>query len=319
MSKTGSFVFSLDFELYWGVHHNRPFDTYKDNLLVAARNLPLVAKLFAEHDASLTCATVGMLYTQNWNELKNAQPAVKPTYHNSALSPYGKMPDMQATLPPQVLFAPQILAELRQGGHEIATHTYSHFFCLEPGANLEAFEDDLKKAREVAAAQGDNIVSIVFPRNQFATPHLEICKRQGICVYRGNPSSGLFDKKSNSLSDLAKRIIRLADSYLNLTGHNCYELVKDHSGMLNVKASFFLRSPRSMKLPLLQYLHMHRLKKAMSYAAEKGLVFHLWCHPHNIAAATDIDQLKEILAHYRVLKHTYGFESKTMSECLEYT
>jgi hypothetical protein len=53
-------------------------------------------------------------------------------------------------------------------GQEIGTHTFSHYYCLEPGQQPEQFEDDLKAAIAVSKAKGIDTKSIVFPRNQYS-------------------------------------------------------------------------------------------------------------------------------------------------------
>lgn len=54
----------------------------------------------------------------------------------------------------------------------------------------------------------------------------------------------------------------------------------------------------------------------MTYAAKRGLLYHLWWHPHNFGR--DIEEnfntLRNILAHYKKLNVKYNFESKTMKE-----
>ena len=52
---------------------------------------------------------------------------------------------------------------------EIATHTFSHYYCQEPGETREAFAADIASAMAIARRYGFDIRSIVFPRNQFRT------------------------------------------------------------------------------------------------------------------------------------------------------
>ena len=52
-------------------------------------------------------------------------------------------------------------------GQEIATHTFSHYYCLEEGQDIQSFESDLKKALEIAKNNGCLIKSIVFPAINF--------------------------------------------------------------------------------------------------------------------------------------------------------
>ena len=59
-STAGIFTISLDFELHWGVHDQRPLAAYARNLLGAREAIPRMLELF---DAiALTWATVGLLF-----------------------------------------------------------------------------------------------------------------------------------------------------------------------------------------------------------------------------------------------------------------
>ena len=54
----------------------------------------------------------------------------------------------------------------------------------------------------------------------------------------------------------------------------------------------------------------------LTYAAKKGLVYHLWWHPHNFGDHTEdnLAFLKMILDRYPMLKKAYGMESLNMFE-----
>jgi hypothetical protein len=88
--------------------------------------------------------------------------------------------------------------------------------------------------------------------------------------------------------------------------------------MLNVPSSRFLR-PWSKKLRFLESLKVRRITRAMTHAAERGEVFHLWWHPHNFGVdqAQNFTNLKKIIDHYLALKHKYGMESVSMGELYE--
>ena len=60
---------------------------------------------------------------------------------------------------------------------------------------------------------------------------------------------------------------------------------------------------------------MRRIKNAMTQAATKNMVFHLWWHPHNfgINQKENLLFLNEILKHYSVLKNKHSFQSITMN------
>lgn len=314
MINNGAFVFSFDFELFWGVHHNKSLMSYKDNLDGALKFLPNISKEFLDHEAYFTCATVGMIYNNDWEEWEENIPVLIPTHNKSELSPFTKINFFKENVDKKYFFAKNILETIRKDGQEIATHTYSHYFCLEKDDLIENFECDIKKALFVADKATDRIASIVFPRNQFRNEHLLICKELGIRVYRGNPDSGLFDKSSNRASATFKKIIRYLDSFINISGSNTFVPQVESCGLTNVQSSFFLRFPSSLNSTLLNKLHLLRIKKAMSYAAKHNKVIHIWCHPHNIKSQQDLESIKVLLKHYSSLSKMYDFRSMKMCD-----
>ena len=83
----------------------------------------------------------------------------------------------------------------------------------------------------------------------------------------------------------------------------------------NISSSRFLR-PYSQWLARLEPLRLTRILSDMSYAAQNGLVYHLWWHPHNfgIYQEENLKFLQAILDHFTKLKDTYGMESLNMNE-----
>jgi hypothetical protein len=66
----------------------------------------------------------------------------------------------------------------------------------------------------------------------------------------------------------------------------------------------------------LEPLRMFRIKRAMTHAAKRGEVFHLWWHPHNfgIHQEENFKNLTKILEHYKKLQEKYGMQSASMKE-----
>ena len=54
----------------------------------------------------------------------------------------------------------------------------------------------------------------------------------------------------------------------------------------------------------------------MNFAAKKGLVYHLWWHPHNfgINQSENFAFLEKLLRHYKKLNNEIDFESKNMQQ-----
>ena len=88
-------------------------------------------------------------------------------------------------------------------GQEIGTHTFSHYYCLEPGETEDGqseatFRADLLAARRAAERLGITPRSLVFPRNQYRADYLEACRAAGLEVVRGNHPAWWFRAESRS-------------------------------------------------------------------------------------------------------------------------
>jgi hypothetical protein len=199
----------------------------------------------------------------------------------------------------------------------MATHTYSHYYTLEEGTDSDSFQADIDQAKILAEKKGIALRSIVFPRNQYNADFLEVCRRSGIEIYRGTEKSWLYATRSRTDEKLLRRALRLADSYLNLSGYHTFDpgSCREENGMWNIPSSRFLR-PFDPKLQILDALKLRRIQSAMQHAAKKGEVYHIWWHPHNFGAYIDqnFSFLEQILQYYQTLKNNYSFQSLNLAE-----
>ena len=103
------------------------------NILGARRAIPHMLALFEEFDVAATWATVGCLFATSRQELDTFFPAVLPAYTNPRLTPIGSPVGTNEEDDP-LHFAPSLIAAIqRTPRQEIATHTFSHYYCLAPG------------------------------------------------------------------------------------------------------------------------------------------------------------------------------------------
>ncbi len=317
-SRAGAFVCSLDLELYWGVRDRYPPDggAYRANLLGERRAVPAILEVFRRHDISATWATVGLLFARTRDEMRAYWPEVRPRYARAQLSPYGDAVGRDERDDP-LRFAPSLLEEIRRTpGQEIATHTFSHYYCLEPGQTREAFAQDLDSAVRIAASRGVRLRSIVFPCNQVNPDYADLLLAAGIATMRGNERSWLYrpDRRDRSGGAL-RRAGRLLDSYVGLSGSNAarWEDLADPAGLCNVPSSQFLRPWR----PELRHLERQRLRRiagAIRSAAREGRVYHLWWHPHNFGRhlAENLRFLEDVLETVAECRERFGMRSLSM-------
>ncbi len=317
---TGIFTLSLDFELYWGIRDKRRLDSYRQHLLGGREAIPRILKLFDAYNVHATWATVGFLFFSDREQLMKGLPDTLPAYSNATLSPYDYIAGIGNSEPDDPCrYATDLITQIAAyEGQEIGTHTFSHYYCLEHGQSIDTFLADLHAAQKVAASQGLELRSLVFPRNQWRADYLSACADAGIKAFRGNPDSWIYRAANKAGESRIQRLARLADSYINLSGHNTCALPTSDGGLVNVPASLFLR-PVSSRLAVLERLRLRRIKHAMTYAATHDQLFHLWWHPHNFGVNTDANLafLEAILQHFAALRERHGMAALNMGEVAE--
>lgn len=318
--KIGALVISLDFEIHWGVRDYKSADgDYRPHLLGERQSVPAMLTLFREFEVAATWATVGFLFARSKADLEKYKPAVLPVYNDKLLFPYDETVGEDET-DDLLHYAPSLIRQIQQTPRqEIGTHTYSHYYCLEPGQTAESFAADLQSAIAVAETYSLRPTSIIFPRNQHNPKYEQILKQNQIFCFRGNQQSWMYYVSENNRKKPHYRAARLADAYINLSGHNTVKWENVWKNELaNVPASFFLR-PYSKKLEMLENLRLKRLTEGVKYAAKNKEIFHLWWHPHNFGVNLDenISFLRKILEVYRKCSEEYGMQSLTMTETAE--
>jgi peptidoglycan/xylan/chitin deacetylase (PgdA/CDA1 family) len=316
--EAGILVVSIDFELYWGVRDLYTKAEYGAKWLREREWIPHILELFRASGVHATWATVGLLFFADRRELLAGLPALQPSYDDPGLSPYGEINsgsvgDGEEEDPSS--FAPTLIEQIRQTpGQAIGSHTFSHFYCMEKGQSVDEFYSDLQAAVAAAELRGIPLQSLVLPRNQLRRQYMRRLPELGFKTYRGNPRHSLY-RGGYSVSDhFLRRALRLADSYLNLTGHHTYPVDSISSRLpIDLPASFFFRTPPE-PLRRLEPLRLKRIKDGMTQAARQGQVYHLWLHPYNAAEAEAFRSLEEVVRHYRYLAERYGMISLNMEE-----
>ncbi len=313
------FTISLDFELLWGVKDHRTIASYGKAILGGREAISNMLELFKEEQIHVTWATVGMLMPKDKEELLKHLPHLKPEYANSRLSNYKGLEQVGADEKHDPYhFGNTILDRIIQTPYqEIASHTFSHYYCLEEGQSLEDFHADTDAFVRLCESLNIKPASVVFPRNQYNPSYIAVLKGKGFSSFRGNESHPLYTARSRKEESKLRRLLRLIDGYYNISGHHTYRLeeLQKEKELLNIPSSRFLR-PYRTALSFLEKRKVKRIKDSMTYAAKHGEIFHLWWHPHNFGTYPDhmMNQLREIIAHYKLLQQKFGMSSMTMKE-----
>jgi peptidoglycan/xylan/chitin deacetylase (PgdA/CDA1 family) len=312
----GALVISLDFELHWGVRDKRSVDgPYRENLLGAREAIPRMLDLFEEFGVAATWATVGFLFAKNRREREEFSPSVRPVYKNPKLDAYAETTGDNEDDDP-MHYASSLIARIaKTPKQEIATHTYSHYYCQESGETREAFAADIASAVAIGRHYGFDIRSIVFPRNQFRAGYESVLKDAGITCYRGNEPNWMYRPRPRDEETLAVRAPRLLDGYISLSGPKFirWEEITQSSGIHDVRASMFLR-PYSTQRKSLEPVRLRRIAGGIRAAAKNRGIFHLWWHPHNFGKniAENIEFLRNVLKVFAEQRQVHGMQSLTM-------
>lgn len=318
-TRPGSFVISLDFELRWGTR-----DQYKPasaaHLLNSRDVVCRLLDLFEASEISATWATVGLLFSKSREEMSRFLPDLLPSYEQSRLNPYAETVGADEHDDP-LHFAPSLIRSIQACPfQEIATHTFSHYYCCEPGQTTAQFEADLQSACCIARAYGIQLQSIVFPRNQVNREVLPVLAKYGIRSFRGTARSWLHDASSFACQRrLYKRALRLADAYVPIAGNDVVDWpveIADH--LYELPASRYFR-PYTPSLGVLAERALHRIKTGMELAARTGRVYHLWFHPEDFGCYPNenLALFSEVIEHFRQLRERYGMSSLSMAGLVE--
>ena len=244
-------------------------------------------------------------------------PQKKPDYLNSKLDPYQYLSQIGKNEKEDPLHYGYSLVRKIQNtpGMEIGSHSFCHFYCLEPRLNPNAFREDIEASVASFARLGIEPKSFVFCRNQYNIEHLNELSEYGFRFYRGNPKGYIYESKASKEQTLLIKGSRFIDSYLDISSNNQSEINVDLNGLINIPASRFLRPVSSID-NIFGPLRLQRILKSMESAAINNQGYHLWWHPFNFGTnlRENIKVLSIIIKHFRKLQDKYGMLSVNMSE-----
>lgn len=313
----GSLIISLDFELHWGGAEVWDINKQSQRFLNTRDAILKMLQIFQEYKVRVTWATVGFLFAESHEEVLKFFPESQPSYHNQHLNYYNlfkskEVGQDEGTDPYH--YANSIIKEiLKVEGQELASHTFSHYYCNEAGQTEEQFDLDLQATQHICENKFQlKMKSLVFPRNQYNSSYIDSVKNNDYSVIRVNPEVW-FWKLNGRMISFARAFDTLFPISKRLTFKQADLVYKKE--VLLLPASRFFR-PYSKKERGIQKLKMSRIKKEMLSAAKRGEHYHLWWHPHNFGdyPKENLLQLREILEYFKFLRATYGFSSKNMGD-----
>jgi len=317
-STTGALVISLDFELHWGLRDQVQRDSPGFADLSSSRQSVVdLATLFARRGIRATWATVGFLFASTGSELSGFLPEVRPAYQRREYDPYVEPVGSDESSDPEHLAGSLVRLLAATPGQEVASHTFSHYYCLEDGQREEDLRADLTAAQAIASTHGLQLTSLVLPRNQWNPRYARTVLDCGFNCIRGPQPSWGHQARPDHDQGLVSRAARLVDTYAGLgpPPTTAWDSVRGEDGLSDVPASAFLR-PYSPRRRHLEAVKMKRIVAGMRDAARRRRIFHLWWHPHNFAPhpRESFAQLGHLLDEFDHLAEQEGMRSMSMRD-----
>lgn len=278
MSQKG-IVVSIDFELDWGyTNSNDPLKSIE-----VFDGLNKLINIFKKHNIKTTWAIVGKLFeNENENDSSKAQLNwIKNNLINSNLV-------------------------------EIGSHSYSHIFCEEVSSSV--FEEDIEKMNIISKQNKIQFKSIVFPRNQFSQDNLIQLKKNNYTHYRGVLKRWFL--KTNKYSNetfLKRNVIR----FFELIPFKRDVIVSVSNGLVSISDSRFFRFFSTSFLgSFFSRFYYKVLKREMKKTIDRGNLYHIWFHPHNIIKKQNgFHELDDFLSCYnKILDQEKSVSSYKLSE-----
>ena len=180
----------------------------------------------------------------------------------------------------------------------------------DKGYDRDCFESDLLAVQAAAADWGLQLRSFVYPRNSI--DYVDTLGGYGFTAFRG-----IAPAWHARLPGPLRRAGRFIDAFLPLAAPTTVPY--KHQGVWNIPASsqYLHRAGWGKAVPI--GLRVRKARRSLQQAAERGRVFHLWLHPHNIA--TDPDSLlrgmESILVEAKALRDSGLLVNETMGSLAE--
>lgn len=296
----GAFTFSLDFELLWGTLETLGPETLRRQCRVEREVvIDRLVALFEEFEIPATWCIVGHLFLENC-ERPASFPEDAQWHHRAAFARHenggcvfcgrGLIEKIRACRVPQ----------------EIGCHTFTHPLFSEEYCSRTLAADEIEACLRVAEAQGIELRSFVFPRNQVG--HLELLRDYGFLCYRG--------PEPHEAHGLPRWRDRLAHLWAVCTAAEPLVYAPEFTaqGIWNIPGSmiYFPMHGRRRHLPL--SLRVRRAMKGLRAAVKQQRVFHLWAHPTNFADEVEpmFTGLRAILQHAVMLRERGQLDIKPM-------
>ena len=306
----GVFLLSLDLELAWGGVHG---GSWRRRAPLYARTREVVHRLLAllaRYEVRATWAVVGHLLLERCAPVDGVKhpEVVRPTYAWRRADWFADDPCGDASTEP-CWYAPDLVRAIRACPvpQEVGSHGFSHLIVGDPGCGETAFASELLAAQDAAARLGLALRSFVYPRN--ALGHVETLAAHGFACYRG-----VTPRWYGRLPRPLRRVGRAVDHLLPVAPPVAQP--RRVGGVWEFPDSqlYLHRQGWGRLVPV--GLRVRKAVWGLRRAARERALFHLWCHPFNLASDPEglLGGLEAVFREAARLRARGLLESRAMGE-----
>ncbi|EGF25108.1 polysaccharide deacetylase [Rhodopirellula baltica WH47] len=300
---TGTFVFSLDFELAWGTRGRPSAIAVQPDLDGTRVAIDGLLQLLAKYEISATWASVGGMFLGG------------ETRHRwIATEEFKDIPEGDFKSQPR-WYAEDILEQIVRTtpAQEIGLHTLTHMFVQDTMASRDQFDWELSCQIEQLAEMGLPVPrSFIFPKHYMA--HFDLLAKHGIACFRG-PENGWFEHLPGTVAPAIGRLF-----WGKLRGCPVVRSPQlTHTGLWMIPSSQYYPPFRSVGKYLSVADRVAKAKKGLRLASKNKGVFHLWTHPFNLGSRTDelLSGLDSIFEYAAGLRDHGHLDNRTMGQLAE--
>lgn len=295
----GSFIVSLDCEGKWGMADKiGPEHGFITEASLTEAYARLLAA-FGRHGVPATFAFVGAFVLDEAGRRRHRDLFRDIPYEGRNWLRNYRLAEAAGAL--DGWFCPAALDMALEGGHEIASHGFSHVPFDDPATPDADLAADIEAAVEVGRARGVPPRTFVYPRNRVGRTRL--LAANGFGAYR-------------TLLPGRGQILKLLREFNVLERSQPDGTVRD--GLLEIPAGYFLNWRQGIRRRVPRAVTRARWSSVLGHAARTGGVAHLWLHPHNIISAPEtLGVLDRILGRAARLRDAGDLLIETQADYLD--
>ncbi len=195
------------------------------------------------------------------------------------------------------------------GGHELASHGFSHAIFDEAHMDAATASAELRAARASAAAAGAELHSFVYPQN--VVGHRRLLAPAGFACYRAPDGD---EPQRAGPPGGAGRALRFA-RHLAATEPPVGR-PRRVDGLVEIPSSMPVVGAEGIRALLSRRARVARARRGLEAARREEAVFHLWTHPHAFAGrgAGILESLADTFDQVAALRDRKEIAVQTMGE-----